>query len=186
MASEINRRINFLQKIKRWIPFALVITALCGLVYLVGQQNLRQGANDPQIQMAEDIAAKLSTGKSPSEVIPSEQTDISNSLNTFVTIYDQNKNPVASSANLDGLIPELPAGVFNFVSDHGEDRITWQPKPEVRIAAVITKYNNNNLGYVLVGRSLREVEKRESQLMFQVEVAGGAILLASLVAVIIL
>lgn len=42
----------------------------------------------------------------------------------------------------------------------GENRLTWQPREGVRIAAVIVFYQD---GFVLAGRSLREVEIREAQ-----------------------
>ena len=44
---------------KTWVPLTIGTTLLCGLVYLATQQSIRQGANDPQIQMAEDAAAAL-------------------------------------------------------------------------------------------------------------------------------
>ncbi len=47
------------QKIKYWLPLAIVITALSGFIYLVGQQNLRMSANDPQIQLSEDTANQI-------------------------------------------------------------------------------------------------------------------------------
>ena len=45
-----------------WLPFAVVVTAFCALAYATVQQSLRQAANDPQIQMAEDTAASLNGG----------------------------------------------------------------------------------------------------------------------------
>jgi hypothetical protein len=44
--------------LRAWLPIAVVTAAFCGLAYLTVQQSLRQGANDPQIQMAEDAAAR--------------------------------------------------------------------------------------------------------------------------------
>ena len=41
-----------------WAPFAVVICAFSGLAYITVQQSERQGANDPQIQMAEDAALR--------------------------------------------------------------------------------------------------------------------------------
>ena len=38
--------------LRHWFPLAVVATAFCGLVYVAVQQELRQNANDPQIQMA--------------------------------------------------------------------------------------------------------------------------------------
>ncbi len=45
--------------LKHWLPLALVIVAMSGLVYLAVQQALRLSANSPQVQMAEDAAAAL-------------------------------------------------------------------------------------------------------------------------------
>jgi hypothetical protein len=56
--------------------------------------------------------------------------------------------------------PTFPPGILDYTRQNGEDRVTLQPESGVRIAAVVVRYNN---GFVLAGRSLREVEKRESQ-----------------------
>ncbi len=48
---------RILNILKAWLPIAVVTIGLCGLAYLTVQQSLRQGANDPQIQMADDTAA---------------------------------------------------------------------------------------------------------------------------------
>jgi hypothetical protein len=58
--------------LKHWLLLAIVLTGLIGLVYVAVQQDLRQGANDPQIQMAEDALAKLANGQSVQNVVPSE------------------------------------------------------------------------------------------------------------------
>ena len=42
------------QIIRHYLPLALVITAFCALAYLLTQQTLRLGANEPQIQMAQE------------------------------------------------------------------------------------------------------------------------------------
>ena len=49
--------------IKSWVLITIIVTGLSGLIYVGIQQDLRQTANDPQIQMAEDIAAKLTDGQ---------------------------------------------------------------------------------------------------------------------------
>jgi hypothetical protein len=156
-----------MQKIKNilrsWLPAAVIITALCGLVYLAVQQALRISANDPQIQMAEDTAAALSAGQSAAALVPSAKVDIGQSLAPFIMVFDPSGAVSASSAQLHGQNPALPAGVLDDVKQKGEDRISWQPEPGVRIAAVIVPVANGS-GYVLAGRSLREVEKRIDQL----------------------
>jgi hypothetical protein len=55
---------------------------------------------------------------------------------------------------------------LDYVKQNGEDRVTWQPEAGVRIAAVIEGYGGAAPGYVLAGRSLREVEIREDQAEF--------------------
>ena len=42
-----------------FLPVAVPATLCCGLVYAADQQNLRSGANAPQIQMAQDAASAL-------------------------------------------------------------------------------------------------------------------------------
>jgi len=45
--------------LKAWVPLAVVATVMAGMVYGVAQQVLRQSANDPQIQLAGDVADAL-------------------------------------------------------------------------------------------------------------------------------
>lgn len=158
-----------LQVFKSWLPLAVAITFIFGAIYAVVQQNYRQNANDPQIQIAEDIANSLDAGAEALSIIPSSYSiDISRTLSPFAIVYDDNSKAIASSAQLDGKTPEVPAGVFDFVKSHGEERLTWEPKDDVRIAAVVKKYSK---GYVLAGRSLREVEIRERRLELMLGVA---------------
>ena len=102
--------------IKAWIPLALVVTALSGLIYLTVQQDIRQGANDPQIQIAEEIATKLVNGKKVEELISKEEVNLQSSLATFVILFNSGKQPIASSVILEGKIPSPPKGVFDFVT----------------------------------------------------------------------
>lgn len=149
-------------KVKYFLPFAVLITLLSGLIYGTGQQILRQSANDPQIQFAEDIASSLSAGNSPQAVIPPARMDMSKSLATFIMVFNNKGGLTLSTGEINGKVPTVPSGVFSYVNKNGEDRLTWQPQTGVRTAAVVTKYKN---GYVLVGRSLRETEKRIDNLM---------------------
>ncbi|MGA9398381.1 MAG: hypothetical protein WBV22_09005 [Anaerolineaceae bacterium] len=171
--------------LRYWLPMAVVITALSGLVYLALQQVLRQNANDPQIQMAEDTAQALASGASVESLMPVNQVDLLQSLAPFVIVYDDGGIPVASSGQLHGQISVIPMGVIDYVRRNGEDRITWQPEPGVRIASVIVDFSGNRSGFVLAGRSLREIEKRENQ----AEMEAGAVwiitLLGSLIMVVL-
>jgi hypothetical protein len=72
-------------------------------------------------------------------------------------VYDDQGEAVASSGALHGQIPSLPAGVLDYVRENSEDRVTWQPEAGVRIAAVIVRFEGVESGFVLAGRSLREL-----------------------------
>src|SRR5258708_37142481 len=151
---------------------AVVVTGLVGLCYAAIQQDIRQSADDPKIQMAEDIAAKLADGQAIQNVVPSDKIDIAKSLAPYIIVFDATGKPIASSAQLDGQTPTIPPGVPDYVRQNGEDRITWQPQPGVRSAIVVTQFKGSNSGFVLVGRSLREVENREDNIL-QMLFLGG-------------
>lgn len=154
-----------MQKITYWVTVFTVITIFTGLVYAAVQQDYRQTANDPQIQMAEDAAAQLSEGASIKSVIPAAKVDIARSLAPFVAVYDGNGKLLATNATENGQDISYPAGVFAYVKLYGEDRVTWQTQAGDRSATVVTSFSNKNQsGYVVAGRSLREVEKREAKL----------------------
>ena len=74
--------------IRAWLPLAVLATAFCGLAYVTVQQALRQDANDPQIQMAEDTAAALDKGAGSDAVLPAQHVELASSLAPFVILYD--------------------------------------------------------------------------------------------------
>ena len=166
---------------KLWLPLAAAVTAMCGLVFLAVQQDLRQGANDPQIQIAEDAAAAMENGAPLNSIVPAGKTAIESSLATFVMIFDDTGAVVGSSAALHGETPQLPPGILDFVRTHGQDRVTWQPESGVRIAAVIVRSQGSQPGFVLAGRSLREVEIREGN----AELIAGAAWISTLAATLV-
>ena len=152
--------------VKMWFILTIATTGLAGLVYLTVQQNLRQGANDPQIQIAQDVAGQLDNNKSPVDINPnlgnSDKTDISKSLGVFITIYDETGKPTSGTGLLHRELPKLPQGIFTYTKKHGEDRVTWEPETGVRNALIVVPYNK---GFVAVGRSLLEVENRSIQML---------------------
>lgn len=154
---------NVENKIRNWLPLALTITVLCFLLYAVSQQVIRLSANDPQIQLSEEIAYKLKNGQDTSSII-SDAIDLSHSIAPFSILYDASGYLLYSTATLDGKPPVLPKGVLEFTKEHGQNRVTWQPQKDIRIASVITYYHGQHTGYVLVGRSLREAERRVDML----------------------
>lgn len=159
--------------ILRWIPLAVLTVLICGTIYAGLQSDLRDSANDPQIQMATDARDALQSGASAQSLVPSTQIDIAQSLAPYLVIYDANGAPLASSATLRGQALVPPSGVFTYARTHAMDTLTWMPATGVRSAIVVVAYNG---GYVLAGRSLRQIELRETDL----EIVVGVLCLATL------
>jgi hypothetical protein len=170
----VNIRQTILISFIQWIPLALLIVMVSGLVYAVVQQNYRSNANDPQIQMATDARVALTQGASPQSLVPSNHIDIAQSLAPYLIIYDSNGKPAASSATLNGQTPTPPSGVFADARTMDMDTLTWEPATGVRSAIVVVHYAG---GYVLAGRSLNIIEERESNL----ELISGAFAIVALV-----
>lgn len=166
-----------MKTLKKWLPLAISITVLSGMMYVSVQQNYRQSANDPQIQVAEDLAGALAAGAQQLS-LPNTKVDVATTLSTYVMIFDGAGKQLYSSALLGGKDPVIPAGVLAAAKAKGTNMITWQPKAGVR-SAIVVKYfvGTNKPGYVMVGRSLREVEKRINNLTYMI----GAGWLAALV-----
>lgn len=163
------------------VVLAGISTVLAVFLYAIPQQVLRLGANDPQVAMAGDTAARIEKGQTLSEAVPaSVDVDMAHSLSPFVIAYDDSGTPLASQAQLHGQTPVPPSGVFDYVRSHGEERISWQPLrtagERVRIAAVVERVGGAHPGFVLAGRSLREVESREAQVLKMAQVAWIAML----------
>lgn len=159
----------------RWLPIAVAFAGLCVVVYATVQQNYRQTANDPQIQLAEDTAVALGQGVDPTAVVGTYKIDMAKSQSSFAIIYDANGKVLATNGALNGQTPALPSGVLNYTKVHSQDRITWQPQPSSRFALVIQSFSGKNSGFIGVGRSLRDTEIREGRLWDMVLIAlfGG-------------
>ncbi|HEY4945300.1 MAG TPA: hypothetical protein VIH94_04030 [Candidatus Limnocylindrales bacterium] len=162
-----------------FLPLAIVATGLAGLVYLVAQQEGRWLANEPQIQLAEDAAARLDAGGKPGDQVGSATVDIARSLAPFVVVYGPTGTILATDGTLDGQPPDVPAGVLDSARSSGRNAVTWQPRVGVRIATVTVPWSG---GSVLAGRSLRLVEQEASNLELVVGAAWLAILAALAVA----
>ncbi|MDB5178536.1 MAG: hypothetical protein JWN01_479 [Patescibacteria group bacterium] len=176
--------------VRLWLPYLVMSVGLTTLVYATVQQSHRQAANDPQIQMAEDTAAALAAGEKPSALVPARQVNMRASLAPFLIVTDEQRGVVATSGTLDGATVLPPAGAFAAAkADTGKDtaapqenRVTWQPNDQSRLAAVIVHYHG---GYVVAARNLREVEAREQQLTEMAALVFIGLLAASLILLLI-
>ncbi len=143
-----------------FFPFFVAITLAYALIYVIVQQTYRQAANDPQIQLAEDTANSLSAGNSINPGAFDSKVDIDKSLAAFIMVFDKDGKLIASTAVENGEEPTFPRGAIK-ASDDGENRVTWQTAKGARSATVTVPFKNKTMsGYVMVGRSLKEVEDR--------------------------
>jgi hypothetical protein len=149
-----------------WLPFAAAVVVLSALVYGTVQQSLRSGANDPQLQIAGDLAAQLNGGAVAGSLLGTSKVDLATSLSPYAIVFDGAGHPVASTGVLDGDVPVPPPGVLHAARAHRTE-LTWQPRDGVRSAVVVVPFQGSaGAGTVLVGRSLSEVEKRETFLVY--------------------
>lgn len=163
---------------KPLVPFAsaaVILTILFGTIYVTVQQLQRNDADYPQIQMAEDVASGLDKGADPVSFVASS-IDFTTDLSPFTVIYDTAGRPVAGSGRLDGHLPTVPIGVLAAARGKPYSRVTWEPKPGARIAAVTVAARQY---YVLSGRSLTQVERNET-VTLQLTALGWAASLAAL------
>ncbi|PIZ45805.1 hypothetical protein CO180_00190 [candidate division WWE3 bacterium CG_4_9_14_3_um_filter_41_6] len=148
-----------------FIP-AMLFTFSVGVSFAMVQQMYRQSANDPQVQIVEDLVFSYNEGQTPptADQVTQSTVDISRTLSEFVMLFDKDGKVVISTGALGADVPQLPAGVLEDVKANGESRITWEPQTDVRVATVIDHYQSgDNEGYVLAGRSLKEVEARTQE-----------------------
>lgn len=170
---------------------AVALTLAVAAAYVLVQQNMRMNANDPQVEITEGIVEALSQGQDPQAFSSLNPTDLTKSLSPFVIVYDGEGKAISGTAELDGQIPTPPKGVFDAAKAKGQNRLSWEPKEKVRVAAVVTPYSavasdassSPSSGYVLVGRSLREVESRIQTLTKLIAVAWAASLLICLLVI---
>ena len=167
-----------------WLPLAATITLFAGMLYATSQAVIRQSANDPQIQIARDMATRLTKGEAPASVAASSGLEIAQTLSPFVEVFDQSGKPVASSALLHGQLPPVPGGVFDYVRQNGEEHVTWQPEPAVREASVVVAYGGSQPGFVVAARSLQEVENR-TDANLKLIALGWALMLGAVLVVVV-
>jgi hypothetical protein len=144
------------------LTLGVILTLFGCFAAYVFQGLLRRGANEPQAEMGAFYASRIASGVKPTDAIPHNTVDIESSLEPFAIFYADNGVPVTANGFLNQTIPTPPHGVFNYARSHMDDYITWQPQPNVRIAAVIRRVSGPTPGFLLTGRSLRFVEEQEA------------------------
>ena len=83
-----------------WLSAVVVVSLLCLFVYAAVQQTYRQGADDPQVQLAEDACGRRLAGTQPGALLTPGPVDMARSLAPYVTVLDRAGAVLASSAEL--------------------------------------------------------------------------------------
>ncbi len=149
-----------------WLVFltlAGIVTLVSITIYTVAQQVYRNSANDPQIEASEAISDIIKQGAPPEAITGQNSVEIEKSLSLFINIYDKDGKFLAGSGKLGAENATPPKSLFEQTNKKGSSLLTWQPKSGVRVATSIKKLEDDK-GYVLVGKNIREVEKRIKQL----------------------
>lgn len=152
-----------------WVLSLVLATFFCLLLLFVVQRMYRQGANHPQIQIAEDAAAAFEQNQFTNETLKSSfesfvpsigQVDLGTSLSPWIQVYDASHEVIESSVSIQEAqtTPRVSSELFEGLAKRDQIRLTWQPRKGIRQAIVITKFSGLRNGYIVVGRSLREVE----------------------------
>lgn len=171
---------------RSWLPLALLATAVFATLYIVAQQQLRAAADDPQVQVVEDVSEFLSQGGPAEAVVPPGAIDIDKSLSLYLVVYNESAQPVVGSGQLAGQPPVPLQDAFDAARAQGQHRFTWEPQAGLRNAAVMNYFSGNaTSSFVLAARSLREVEDRQKNIMIVTLVGWLGALVLSLIAVLI-
>ena len=91
--------------------------------------------------------------------------DPGHSLGTFMQLYNEKGQLLFSGGTIHSKAPQLPKGVLDNAKQYTENAVTWQPAADVRLATVAEYTRAPDTAYVIVARSLQEVEIRESNLV---------------------
>ena len=176
----------FVRIVLSWLPFATVAVVVVGFVFVLVQQMYQLGANNPQIQIAQDVAGRLSAGADLGAVIPAGTVSIESSRASYVIVYNSVGFALGGNGSLYGNVPVLPEGVLEMARQNGEHHVVWEPEEGVRQATVIVPYKSaTSAGFVMAGRSLAESEQQVEGLMLMAGMALVIALVSTFIAVIL-
>lgn len=149
--------------------FALFFSVLLLAVAVITQQYLRRSADSWPTFFARLASTPMDERSEPYRKImvahdlagPKQEissSDWLNSTSIFTVLYDASGHALTGNATLHGALPQPPPGIFNVIQQRGEDKVTWQPQPGIRVA--LTGRPMPNGGFVLAGQSLLPSEAR--------------------------
>jgi hypothetical protein len=148
--------------LRRSLVPAVLATVLLPATYVLLQQHERLSMDDLPAQIAEDMADRMKQGVPPQSLIGGVKIDPRGSLAPFAIVLDAKGAVEGASFTLGHDTPHMPAGMLQAAKKNGEDRVTWEPEPGVRLATAVVYATDQKQAahYLIVGHSLREAEKR--------------------------
>jgi len=145
-----------------------VVGCACGItlfwvgLFVIMRQTGRLKINRPLVAMIDEAIVKLGKGAEITSVIPRKNIDMTLDNEEYMIIINERGEVAAGSIRLEGITPIPPKGVLDYAKDRGINRVAWQPKKGIRSAIVVKPYPH---GWILAGRSLKEVETEEKNWM---------------------
>ncbi len=151
------------RKLLVWLGVTAIIILIFGTAYGLAQQDWRMSANIPLITAAETAAYQVEKGVTPARAVGSRVDPLA-THQLFVSVYASNGQLLASSARINGAIPQLPPGVLSYVHPWQQHRFTWQMADGQRFATVATAVARGNTltGYAIAAQHLDYVESEET------------------------
>ncbi len=163
-----------------WLPIGFIVAVFFIFTYIALQQYMRMSANDAPAEIVKNIDLALSEGALPSQFNSTHPVEIDKSLSLYVIIYDANGRPISGTGALNGNYPIPSSDVFAYTRSHQIDKFTFEPKPQLRHAVVMTYHDGTTPLYILAGHSLEQVESHIKELLSLSVVFGFISLIGSL------
>lgn len=150
-----------------FLPFAVCITLLSGLIYFSSQQVIRLSANEMPSLSVDTALARISIGQQLNTILPNVPIELSKPFGFFFSAYNEQKVLTIAQTTVHGASVTIPDGVFDYAKLHGKDRVTWQPETGIRLATVVV-YEPKTKTYLVAGRDLTDYEHRIETLGIQI------------------
>lgn len=143
----------------------LTIILITSIAYVMVQQTIRDEANDAPIDLAQNISETVEREPTILENQQQSQTvDPTKSDSMFIQVYKDDGSLAFSTLQIGQDKPTLSKSDLEASKNQRKAFTTWAPTNDVRLATVISRYEGNQPGYVVTGKSLAQAERRINNL----------------------
>ena len=144
-----------------WLFSVILLSLIFGVIYKVCRVSLDSTLHDPLTYEAVSTAWRLSDVQQANGQLKVDlpiKVNVANNLSTFITVYDHEKNVIASSGELDGETPALEPQFLENTNQYVRNYFDWRPSQDVHLAGTTVAVGDD--GYVLVGRNMQEADRQ--------------------------